>query len=78
MAAALSRRRNQPKCSGRNVARDAEIARLRHMISKDAYALVILMRSDEKVIQHQLGMIARRDGLLDGGFPLGKQASEKD
>src|SRR5690348_2324367 len=78
MTARLDRGGNQPKGRGRNVARNAEVARLGNLITKNAYALFILIGAYEKIVEHQLSMIAGRNRFAHGGFPLGKKAGKKE
>src|SRR4029077_6291557 len=52
---------HQPEGGGRNVTRDAEVARFRYLTAENAHPAFILMSADKKIIEHQLGVIARRD-----------------
>ena len=48
MSAGLSGRGHQPEGGGRNVARDAEVARLRHLIAENAHAAFVLMSGGQE------------------------------
>src|SRR5260370_738125 len=78
MAARLRSRRDQPKGRRRNVARNREIARLRHLIAKNADGVFAFSRADQKIIEHQLGVIAAGQRFVHGRFAFCEQSGQKN
>ena len=59
MTSGLCRSRDQPKSGRGNVARNCEIARLRQLVAENTdTAIAILCGPHEKIIKHQLGVVA--------------------
>ena len=78
MTSRLGRRRDQPKRSRRNVARYRKISRLGNLIAEDCdSAILIDHRANKKIIEHQLRVVSRRHGLLNGGLSLRKKPCEE-
>src|SRR5256885_14537035 len=78
MAARLRGRGDEPKRCRGNVARNREIARLRDLVAKNADGVVFfLRRPDQKIIEHQLGVVPAEERLAHRRFALGEKTGEQ-
>ena len=79
MAARLRSRRDQPKSGRRNVARNYKIARFGDLIAENADGVVLAFDSaDQKIIEHQLGVIAAGERFVDGGLAFSEKTGEQN
>src|SRR3984893_1247445 len=79
MASRLRRGGDQPKGGRGNVARNCEVARFRHLIAENADRVVLAFGgTNEKVIEHELGVISACEPLLHRRFSFGEKAGKQD
>src|SRR3977135_2941425 len=78
MTTGLSGRGDEPESGGRNISRDTEVARLRSLVAENADRFLLAHRSDEKIIQHQLGVVSADGRLMDGGLALREKPGQEE
>src|SRR5437016_12919458 len=78
MAARLRCRCDQPKGGRGNVARNAEIPRFRYLIAENADGVFAFCSANQKVIEHQLGVIAAGERFVHGRFAFGEKSGQKN
>ena len=78
MATRLRSGRDKPKRCRRNIARNQEVAGFGHLIAKNSRAPILFADgSDEKIIQHQFGMISAHSRLVHCRFSFCKKAGQE-
>ena len=78
MAARLRSGSDQPERGRRKIARDRKIARFRDLVAENADGVIFFARGpDQKIIEHQLRVIAAEERLVDGRLALREKARQK-